>query len=47
MSTNILLRAIHIHSFVFSLRGRAGRNQSPVMWPIWLCYTASWASSWG
>jgi len=36
-----------IHSLVFSLRGRAGRNQSPVMWPIWLWHTASRASSWG
>ena len=25
-----------IHSLVFSLRGRFGRNQSPVMWPVWL-----------
>ena len=23
-----------IHSLVFSLRGRVGRNQSPVMWPV-------------
>ena len=36
-----------IHSLVFSLRGRAGRNQSPVMWSVWLWHTASWASSWG
>ena len=36
-----------IHSLVFSLRGRGGRNQSPVMWPVWLWHTASWASSWG
>ena len=35
-----------INSLVFSLRGRAGRNQSPVMWPVWLWHTASWASSW-
>ena len=35
-----------IHSLAFSLRGRAGRNQSPVMWPVWLWHTASWASSW-
>ena len=34
-------------SLVFSLRGRAGRNQSPVMWPVWLWHTASWASTWG
>ena len=38
---------VFIHSLVFSLRGRAGRNQSPVMWPVWLWHTASWASSWG
>ena len=25
-----------IHSLVFSLRGRVGRNQSPVMRPVWL-----------
>ena len=37
----------NIHSLVFSLRGRVGRNQSPVMWPVWLWHTASWASSWG
>jgi len=36
-----------IHSLVFSLRGLVGRNQSPVMWPVWLWHTASWASSWG
>ena len=36
-----------IHSLVFSLRGRVGRNQSSVMWPVWLWHTASWASSWG
>jgi len=36
-----------IHSLVFSLRGRVGRNQSPVIWPAWLWHTASWASSWG
>jgi len=35
------------HSLVFSLRGRVGRNQSTVMWPVWLWHTASWASSWG
>ena len=28
--------SLFIHSLVFSLRGRAGRNQSPVMWPVWL-----------
>jgi len=38
---------ILVHSLVFSLRGRAGRNQSPVMWPAWLWHTTSWASSWG
>ena len=37
----------NIHSFVFSLRGRVGSNQSPVMWPVWLWHTASRASSWG
>ena len=36
-----------IRSLVFSLRGRAGRNQSPVMWPVWLWHIASCASSWG
>ena len=36
-----------IHSLVFSLRGRVGRNQSPVIWSVWLWHTASWASSWG
>ena len=36
-----------IHSLVFSRRGRAGRNRSPVMWPVWLWHTASWASAWG
>jgi len=35
-----------IHSLVFSFRGRAGRNQSSFMWPVWLWHTASWASSW-
>jgi len=29
-------KASFIHSLVFSLRGRAGRNQSTVMWPVWL-----------
>ena len=38
---------VFIHSLVFSLKGRAGRNQSPVMWPVWFWHTASWASSWG
>ena len=38
---------IFIHSLVFSLSGRAGRNQTPVMWPVWLWHTGSWASSWG
>ena len=42
-----IYKNIHsFHSLVFSLRGRAGRNQSPVMWPVWLCHTASRASSW-
>jgi len=36
-----------IHSLIFNLRGRVGRNQSPVMWLLWLWHTASWASSWG
>jgi len=36
-----------IHSLVFSLTGRVGRNQSPIMWPVRLWHTASWASSWG
>ena len=36
-----------IHSLVFSLRGRVGRNQSPVMWPVWLWHNASWENSWG
>ena len=34
------------YSLVFSLRGRVGRNQSPILWPVWLWHTASWASSW-
>ena len=38
---------LFIHSSVFSLRGQVGRNQSPVMWPVWLWHTASWASSCG
>jgi len=25
-----------VNSLVCSLRGWAGRNQSPVMWPVWL-----------
>ena len=41
------VRFLFIHSLVFSLIGRAGRNQSPVMWPVWLWHTASWASTWG
>jgi hypothetical protein len=37
-----------IHSFIsFSLRGQVGRNQSPVLWPVWLWHTASCTSSWG
>ena len=36
-----------IHSSVFSLRGRVGRNQSPFMWTVWLWHTASRASPWG
>ena len=31
-----------IHSLVLSLRGRAGRNQSPVMSPVWIWHNASW-----
>jgi hypothetical protein len=42
-----LYASSHNHSLVFSLRGRVGRNQSPVMWPVRLWHTASWASSWG
>ena len=38
---------IYIYILVFSLRGRVGRNQSPVMWLVWLWHTASWASPWG
>jgi hypothetical protein len=37
----------HHHSLLFSLTGRVGRKQSPVMWPVWLWHTASWASFWG
>jgi len=32
----ILHLYVLIHSLVFSPRGRSGRNQSPVMGPIWL-----------
>ena len=42
-----IFRYQFIHSLVFSLRCRVVRNQSPVMWPVWLWHTASWASSWG
>jgi len=45
--TRHLFTLTHIHSLVFSLRGLAGRNKSPVMWPVWLWHTASWPSSWG
>ena len=38
---------ILIHSLVFSPRGRACRNQSPVMWPLWLWHTASLGKSLG
>jgi len=41
------MRNSFIHSLVFSLRRRAGRNQSQVMWRAWLWHTASWASAWG
>ena len=44
---SILMFHSFIHSLVFSLRGRVGGNQSPVLWPVWLWHTASWASSWG
>ena len=44
--TSYLTELKFIHSLVSSLRGRAGRNQSPVMWPVWLWHTAYWASSW-
>ena len=37
----------YIHSLVSSLTGRVARNQSPVMWALWLWHTASWESSWG
>ena len=30
---------------VFSPWASLGRNQSPVRWPVWLWYAASWASS--
>jgi len=50
-SRNLVLHisqlSLLIHSLVFSLRGWVGRNQSPVIWPLWLWHTASWASSWG
>ena len=36
-----------VHSLVFSLQAGLCRNQSPLMWPVWLWHTASWASSWG
>jgi len=40
--------AVFIHdSLVFSLRGRVGRNQSPIMWPVSLWHTASWTSCCG
>jgi len=44
----LMSSASFIHSFIHSLvslRGRAGRNQNPVMWPVWLWHTASWESS--
>ena len=47
LQRNLHFRYMFIHSLVFSLRGRVGRNQSPVMWTVWLWHTASWASSWG
>ena len=36
-----------IHILVFSLRGRVGRNQSPVMWWVWFWHNVSWACFWG
>ena len=42
-----LVHILIIHSLVFSLRGRAARNQSPVMWLVWIWHSASWTSSWG
>jgi len=36
-----------IHSLLFSVRGRIGKNQSSVLWPVWLWHTVFWASSWG
>jgi len=42
-----MVNGIFIIHLVFNLRGQAGRNQSRVMWPVWLWHTASWASSWG
>ena len=36
-----MLWHIFIHLVVLSLRGQAGRNQSPVMWPVWFWHTAS------
>ena len=46
VGTTLVPSAFIHHSLVFSLRGRVGRNQSPVMWPVWLWHTASWVSSW-
>ena len=40
-------RSGRVVSLVFSHRGRVSWNQSPVMRPVWLWHTASWASSWG
>ena len=43
-SCQLLIGAILLcyRSLVFSLRGRVGRNQSPLMWPVWLWHTATW-----
>jgi len=30
-----------------ALKAGLGRNQNPVLWPVWLWHTASWANSWG
>ena len=43
-SCQLLIGAILLcyRSLVFSLRGRVDRNQSPLMWPVWLWHTATW-----
>ena len=42
---NIRLLLVVVVVLVFSLWASLGRNQSPVRRPVWLWYTASWASS--